>query len=616
VSWLVRDITVRFGTTLALSRVSLDIERGRLQAVIGGDGAGKSTLLEILAGLDLGQTGSARLPAPGRIGFVPSGGGVFGDLTVAENVEFVADVHRLRDWRGWSEELLERAAIGRFSGRLARRLSGGQRRKLAGCLALLPRPDLLVLDEATTGVDPVSRMELWRLVSSAASDGAAVVASTSYLDEAERMESVVLLHEGRILASGAPNEIIDEIPGMILDVERPTARATAWRSGRRWHQWVPESSADAEPIRPSLEDAAIVLELGESAGDPPIMDPAGPGPRPRRNHLSEGAAGSVVTAHGVTRRFGDFTAVDGMDLDVAPGEIVGLLGANGAGKTTLIRMVLGLLDPTEGAIRLFGERHSRQQRRRIGYVPQNLGLYADLTAAENLAFRAAVFGALPIGPTVTSWTDSSGALDSGALASGSRGSGAVEPSDDEGADATDLVGVLPLGVQRRIALDAAIQHRPELLVLDEPTSGVSPLARSRLWDLIHGQSEQGVAVLVSTHYMDEAEQADRLLVMSRGRMVATGTATEIIGDRTTVEVAAERWADAFAALDRPERHLRLAGRNVRVLGESADQVAGLLARAGIEATTKSVPATLEEVLIELDGAQDLGSDHLTGSTTR
>ena len=284
---------------------------------------------------------------------------------------------------------------------------------------------------------------------------------------------------------------------------------------------------------------------------------------------------TTVQARHVTRTFGSFTAVADADLDVDRGEIVGLLGANGAGKTTLIKMLLGLLTPTAGTVRLFGEPHSREQRRRIGYVPQNLGLYADLTAEENLAFRAAVFEAPP-----------------------------PVRSDDA---ASGLVGALPLGLQRQTAFRAAQQHHPELLVLDEPTSGVSPLARSRLWDLIHDRAERGAAVLVSTHYMDEAEQTDRLVVMSRGRVVASGTTPDVVAGRQVVEVSTGRWADAFEVLDRPDRHFRLAGRTVRVLGETADVVLAELGRAGIAAAVDAVPATLEEVLIELDAGDTVGA---------
>lgn len=271
-SWSVADIGVHFDGTTALDAVSVVLEPGRIHAVIGGDGAGKSTLLRVLAGLDVGQTGSVRLPPPERIGFLPSAGGIFGDLTVDENIEFIADAYGLRGWRARADELLERAAIARFGDRIAGRMSGGQRRKLAGAMALLPRPDLLVLDEVTTGVDPVSRMELWRLVASAASDGAAVVAATTYLDEAERMESVLLLHEGRVLASGSPGDIIASIPGVVHALDQPTRPGSAWRAGRRWRQWSPTPTPGLAPVDLTLEDAAIVLEL--------LADAATPTPRP------------------------------------------------------------------------------------------------------------------------------------------------------------------------------------------------------------------------------------------------------------------------------------------------------------------------------------------------
>ena len=275
---------------------------------------------------------------------------------------------------------------------------------------------------------------------------------------------------------------------------------------------------------------------------------------------------STVVADGVTRTFGAFTAVDGVELRVEPGEVVGLLGANGAGKTTLIRLLLGVLRPTAGTVRLFGEAPGRAQRRRVGYVPQNLGLYRDLTIAENLEFRAGLFDAAPS----TAWR-------------GER----------------RLVGQLSLGVQRQAAFAAAAQHQPELLVLDEPTSGVSPLARSRLWNVIRRHADAGSAVLVSTHYMDEAEQADRVVIMAGGRVVAQGTVAEIIGRRHVVEVTAADWPAALAAVEREPRIVVLDGRVVRVLGDGIEAVRADLQRASVPAAVRLVPASLNETLVEL-----------------
>jgi ABC-2 type transport system ATP-binding protein/ribosome-dependent ATPase len=273
-----------------------------------------------------------------------------------------------------------------------------------------------------------------------------------------------------------------------------------------------------------------------------------------------------VLVEQVTRRFGLFTAVDRADLQVEAGEIVGLVGANGAGKTTLMKMILGLLAPTSGRILLFGEPQTREQRRRVGYVPQDLGLYMDLTAAENLEFRAETFGTTAATTTI----------------------------------APGLVRDLPLGAQRRTAYVAATQHDPELLILDEPTSGVSPLARADLWELIRQRAEQGAAVLVSTHYMDEAEQADRVVLMSHGRVVGDGSIEQIVGDRTTTAVMADDWARAFGELDRDGRLVTLAGRTIRVIGEGPHQVGRILQAAGIDADVTAVPSTLDETMVGLE----------------
>lgn len=259
-TWGATELTVSYGTTKALDRVSIALQPGAVHAVVGGDGAGKTTLLRILAGIGVDHTGTVTLPGIGKIGYVPPQGGLFGDLSVDENMQFVADAYRLRSPQERARVLLERAGLAEFSKRLAGDLSGGQRRKLAGSMALLPEPELLVLDEVTTGVDPVSRMVLWRLIAGAASDGSAVVVATSYLDEAERAGAVLLLYEGRTLASGPPGEIVAGMHGSVTDRTAPDDPATAWRHGRRWRQWDPKGRV-APSDRVTFEDVAIVSEL-------------------------------------------------------------------------------------------------------------------------------------------------------------------------------------------------------------------------------------------------------------------------------------------------------------------------------------------------------------------
>ncbi|HUZ51416.1 MAG TPA: ABC transporter ATP-binding protein [Streptosporangiaceae bacterium] len=273
-----------------------------------------------------------------------------------------------------------------------------------------------------------------------------------------------------------------------------------------------------------------------------------------------------------TKRFGHVTAVSEVDLVVEPGEIVGLLGANGAGKTTLIRMLLGLIPATDGEVALFGEPPSRRTRRRLGYVPQGLGLYDDLTAAENMEFTAAIFGP-GSGPDATELP------------------GEIRPY------ARELIGSLPLGVQRRVAFAQALSHQPDLLMLDEPTSGVDPLGRARLWETIADAADAGVGVLVTTHYMEEAQECGRLVIMADGRVVAEGTAAGIAGSRQVVVVEAESWSEAFGALERSGLQVALAGRGLRVPGAEPADVRRAL--GDLPAVVRQAPATLEERFFEL-----------------
>jgi ABC-2 type transport system ATP-binding protein len=292
--------------------------------------------------------------------------------------------------------------------------------------------------------------------------------------------------------------------------------------------------------------------------------PAGPGSG------GPAAPAELAAAAGATRRFGELLAVDGVDLTVAGGEVVGLIGANGSGKTTLIRMLLGLLAPTAGRVRLFGEPPSRRTRARLGYVPQSLGLYEDLTVAENMAFSAAAYGSRR----------------------------AVLEGDLAQAGDT-LVRDLPLGLRRRVAFAIALGHGPDLLVLDEPTSGVDPLQRARLWETIRASAERGAGVLVTTHHLAEASQCDRLVVLAAGRVAAAGSLAEIVGDTTAAEVRTPRWEAAFTALDTAGLPVSLVGRTLRVPGADPAAVRRLLGDAGVPAEVAAVRASFEETFVAL-----------------
>jgi ABC-2 type transport system ATP-binding protein len=282
------------------------------------------------------------------------------------------------------------------------------------------------------------------------------------------------------------------------------------------------------------------------------------------------ATASLATVTGATKRFGGFTAVSNVDLAVGPGEIVGLLGANGAGKTTLIRMLLGLIGTTSGSVELFGQPPSRQTRSRLGYVPQGLGLYDDLTTAQNMAFTARVFGQATNGPLPEE----------------------IRPY------AKALIGSMSLGAQRRVAFAQALSHKPDLLILDEPTSGVDPLGRARLWETIADASDAGAGVLVTTHYMEEAGECGRLVIMADGTVVAAGTASDIIGSSKATVVEADSWAEAFSRCEAAGLGVALAGRGVRIPGGDPAQVR--LALGDLPgARVRQVPATLEERFFEL-----------------
>jgi ABC-type multidrug transport system ATPase subunit len=617
-----KGLWVRYGDTVALADVSLAVPPGQVTAIVGGDGAGKTSLLRCLAGAHRPDAGEVHRPVSQRVGYLPASSGLYPDLTVAENLAFRATAYRMSANAATERtaELIARAGLAEARNRLAGQLSGGMRQKLGVIAALLHRPELLILDEPSTGVDPVSRSGLWSLIAAAAADGAAVVLATTYIDDAQRAGTVLVLDAGRQLAAGLPEQIVAAMPGSLVIARERPAGATglrAWRRGTSWRVWCPPGTPVlAEPIQADLQDAVTVAALarelsaaaeavaggGASAAGGATADSeagaaggatadseagvvGGRVPGATTGDLRQPATATLAESVAVTCVFGQVTAVRNVSIQVRRGEIVGLLGANGAGKTTLIRMLLGLIPATTGDIVLLGERPGREVRRRVGYVPQGLGLYDDLTVAENLQFAAAVFG--------------------GRTASGDTQHNAHREADKTARQLGGPrlpVGRLPLGLQRRAAFAEALAHEPELLVLDEPTSGVDPLGRARLWQTIASAVQAGAGALVSTHYMEEAGECDRLIIMAEGEVVAAGTAEQIIGAAEATVVEAADWRAAFSDLELAGLPVALAGRTLRVPGTSPDAVEQVLARRAANGAAYRVylaPATLEERFFDL-----------------
>lgn len=544
----------------ALSEVTLDIRPGVVTGLVGPDGAGKTTLLRILAGLMLPTSGSARVLGydPGRdvdqlrslIGYMPQKFGLYEDLTVQENLELHAELKDLHGQRRLDTfaRLLEFTSLTRFTGRLAGKLSGGMKQKLGLACTLLGTPKLLLLDEPGVGVDPVSRRELWQMVHQLVSEGNSVVWSTAYLDEAEACDDVVLLNEGRVLFAGPPRDLHARVRGRVflLRDEEDSPRATLRkarrdpasldgvvqgrsvrliaRSGEVLHpeHYGVQPGARLEPASPRFEDGFIDLLGGLSSAESTLAEALVPAMRD----------GSVaIETRGLTKAFGDFVAADSIDIRVERGEVFGLLGPNGAGKSTTFKMLCGLLAPTSGEAKVAGvdlRRGRSEARQRLGYMAQKFSLYGHLSVAQNLDFFAGAYA-------LTGQTKKN-AIER-----------LVRVFDFQPYLGTKS-GDLPLGLKQRLALAAALLHGPEILFLDEPTSGVDPLTRREFWTHINGIVLRGVTVLVTTHFMDEAEYCDRIALINQGKMVAVGTPDELKARAATVAVPEPTMEEAFIAL--------------------------------------------------------------------
>ncbi len=544
-------------TVRALDGVSLEVAKGTLTALVGPDGAGKTTLLRLAAGLldaDSGTLSVLGLDAAAdsdavqsRIAYMPQRFGLYEDLTVQENLDLYAFLHGVsREERETRyPKLFEMTALGPFTKRLAGKLSGGMKQKLGLACTLVRSPELLLLDEPTVGVDPLSRRELWEIIVRLEKEqGLTVLVSTSYLDEAERCEHAIVLVEGRVLASGAPSSVRDEARGLTFHVEPAPGEPARVLQARLMDDpgvidAVPEAGRvrvvakapppGAEPVEARFEDGFMVLLRKEH----PVRPERGLAPEGREAESTPPKKGVAVRVRDLVRRFGDFTAVDHVSFEVEKGQLYALLGPNGAGKTTVFRMLCGLLPPTEGELEVAGtdlREAPASARQRIGYVAQKFSLYGALSVTENLEFFASSYGLRGARKRERiRW-----ALEQFELVSLARVTSAQ----------------LPGGFKQRLSMAAALLHEPGILFLDEPTSGADPLARREFWRRITALASSGTTVIVTTHFMEEAEYCDRVAILDSGHLLAEGTPAEIRGDAPSME-------DAFIATvtRAPSRHV-------------------------------------------------------------
>lgn len=556
-------ITRRFGKGApALDGVSGEIGGGEITGLVGPDGAGKTTLIRLMTGLMLPDTGrvevlgidTARSPQSiqNLIGYMPQRFGLYEDLSVQENLDLYADLRGLpRDERPAAfDELLTFTDLKRFTGRLAGKLSGGMKQKLGLACALLKKPRLLLLDEPGVGVDPISRRELWTMVEDLTKEGIGVVWSTAYLDEAEACDRVLLLNGGKLLFSGPPAELTGRVDGRVYKLlgiagrRRQVLTRVLQRPGTVDGVIQGEAirlvlASDTQPAVAEIAGPGARLQPAEPRFEDAFVDLLGGGPD-GRSKLAEATTPlpaddgrPVIEARGLTKRFGDFTAADDISFTIPRGQIFGLLGPNGAGKSTTFKMLCGLLRPTSGDGRVAGfdlRRDTAEARNRLGYMAQKFSLYGDLSVAQNLDFFAGVYG----------------------LGGQRRRERIALMTEifDFGSHLKMSAKDLPLGLKQRLALACAALHEPQALFLDEPTSGVDPITRREFWTHINGLVEKGVTVLVTTHFMEEAEYCDRISLIYRGRSIALGSPDELKARVASADSPDPTMEDAFVTLVR------------------------------------------------------------------
>ena len=542
--------TFKSSDTPAVTSVDLQIPTRRITGLVGPDGAGKTTLIRMMAGLLTPTQGELEVLGHAmpcntsaflqQIGYMPQKFGLYEDLSVDENLQLYARLQEIDDVASRITILLEFTTLLPFRDRRAGHLSGGMKQKLGLACALIKKPRLLLLDEPGVGVDPISRKELWAMVQALVDDDLAVLWGTSYLDEADRCDSVILMNEGRVLYDGRPDGLKARLKGrtyllsgamhdrreVLSSVLRHDNVLDAVLVGRDLRVTLREdgpfpeallAGRDATPVDPEFEDAfADVLGLKTPAASV-LAEQMPTIPDDRRTRIE---------TRGLTRRFGDFVATDDVSFRVGRGEIFGLLGPNGAGKSTTFKMLCGLLKPTAGVARVMEEdlyaSGAAAVRMHIGYMAQKFSLYGNLGVHDNLEFFAGVYGLR-------------GAEKQAKIAR-------MIDTFDLAPYLKSMADTLPLGLKQRLALACAVMHEPSILFLDEPTSGVDPITRKEFWTHINGMVKKGVSIMVTTHFMNEAEYCDRIMLIYHGKAIAVGTPDELkreAGDGATMETAFE-----------------------------------------------------------------------------
>ncbi len=514
----------------AIKDIVLTIPKGVIFGLVGPDGSGKTTLIRLIAGLLKPSSGQIRVSSFDTIinstsvheiiGYMPQKFGLYEDLTVEQNLDLFAELKGIneKEKRTAFEKLLKFTGLTEFTNRLAGNLSGGMKQKLGLACALLTKPKLLLLDEPSVGVDPFSRRELWKMVSELVLEGITVVWSTSYLDEAEKCNLVVLLNDGKILFNGAPDHLTQEVKNRVYlleDVKNKRLEQVELLNRKdiidvqiQGKDLRVVTKTKTTPLRephrlvnPRFEDAFIDLLGGVNRGDSPLAV---------YHREVQTDQDYTIVAKNLTKKFGNFIAAENITLSIKKGEIFGLLGPNGAGKTTTFKMMCGLLKPTSGEALVNGydlQKASSIARSKIGYMAQKFSLYSNLTAKQNMEFFAGAYGLNneEVREQIEKLTQIF----------------ELEPYLDEIAD------LLPLGFKQRLALSCSIMHDPLILFLDEPTSGVDPLTRREFWQHIYSLVNKGITIMVTTHFMDEAEYCDRLALVYKSRIIEIATPDEL-----------------------------------------------------------------------------------------